>query len=80
MSDIKRTVVTPEESIEQMDREGFTSVCCYGAITPEKNEIGGIFKNVRNVRVKRGLFVYDAECVERIFVEHQAVDHDLRNA
>lgn len=66
---IKITNITPEEVPEHRAREGFHSVCCYGSIFPEKGEIGGIFKNVRNTRVEHGLFVHDAECVERIFVE-----------
>jgi len=67
---MKLTTITPEESIEQRDREGFMSVCCYGSMRPGDGEIGGIFKNVRNSRVEHGLFIHDADCVERIFVTH----------
>lgn len=66
--DMKRTTVTPDEQFEQQERKGFLPVCCYGSIKPEQYEIGGIFKNVRNYRIESGLYVYDAECVERIFI------------
>jgi hypothetical protein len=69
---MKRTTITPEQEPEHRNRKGFHSVCCYGAITPEKGEIGGIFKNVRNTRIEHGLFVHDAQCVERIFVTPNA--------
>lgn len=67
-----RRVITPEQSAAHRDRKGFWPVCCYGAIVPEENEIGGIFRHVRNTRVEYGLFVHDAECVERIFLDSRA--------
>ena len=64
----KRTFVAAEDSIEQYERPGFSPVCQYGSIKPEPNEIGGIFVRVRNTRLENGLWVHDAECVERVFL------------
>ena len=64
----KRTLIDADESPEQRDREGFVSACQYGSMRPELNEIGGIFVRVRNTRLEHGMWVHDAECVERVFV------------
>ena len=64
----KQTIIDSEFSPEQYERPGWVSVCEYGSIRPEPNEIGGIFLRVRNMRVEHGVLVYDAECVERVFV------------
>ena len=65
---LKRTFVDADESLEQRDRKGFVPVCQYGSIRPESNEIGGIFVCVRNTRLEFGMWVHDAEYVERVFV------------
>ena len=64
----KRTLVDAMDAPEQYGRSGFAAVCQYGSIEPEPNEIGGIFVRVRNARLERGLWVHDADCVERVFV------------
>lgn len=65
----KETFVGESDVPKQRDRPGFVSVCQYGSIQSKPNEIGGIFVGCRNVRFEHGLFVYDAECVERVFVK-----------
>ena len=65
----KRKTVTPEQSCDLRDRPGFVAVECYGSITPERNEVGGIFNDMSDPRIERGLWVQDAVCVERFFLE-----------
>ena len=43
---VKRTYVSPDESIEQRERPGFVPVECYGDIAPEGNELGAIAKKL----------------------------------
>ena len=64
----KRTYVSPDESCDQQDRPGFISVCGYGSIAAEKNEIGGIFEGASNWRMEHGLWVFSTKCLERIFI------------
>lgn len=71
-TNVKRTYVSPDKSIEQRERAGFVSVECYGDIVPERNELGAIAKNPRNYRVKHGIWLNDAEFVERIFLVEPA--------
>lgn len=65
---MKLTFVDACESPEQHDRKDFFPACRYGRIEPDENEIGGIFVNVRNARLERGMWAHDAECIERIFL------------
>lgn len=45
---VKVTWIHPHEELEHRERSGFRSVCAYGTISPERNEVGCI------ARVKRG--------------------------
>lgn len=51
MRPITKTVIRPEQARAHRERQGFQPVCCYGDLTPEEGEIGGIFKSVRNTRL-----------------------------
>ena len=64
----KRTILDAEDVPDQYERRGFVHACEYGTIKPEPNEFGGIFVRVRNARLAHGIWVQDAECVERLFV------------
>lgn len=68
-----RTYVTPDESVDVRERPGFVPVDGYGgSMRPEVNEVGGIFKNVRNHRIEHGMWVSDATVVERFFLKATA--------
>jgi len=68
---VKISKISPNEASSQKERKGFISVCCYGDMKPEENEIGGIFKEDKesNPRLENGVWVTRYECVERIFVK-----------
>ena len=66
---MKVTIIAADEVDSQRDRDGFVPVCCYGIrLCVEPGEIGGIFQSPRNHRLAYGVWVSDAECVERIVV------------
>lgn len=62
------TFIGPKQVEHHQNRHGFEPICRYGSIEPVAGEIGGIYKGARNTRMEMGLFVYEAECVERIIV------------
>lgn len=66
---IRKTYCTPEESLRHIERVGFRPVCQYASMHAEYNEIGGIFTPSRNPRLEHGIWVYDANCVERIYLK-----------
>jgi hypothetical protein len=68
-SEVPRSYVDPDGELAARDRPGFVPACCYHSMSPEKTELGGIFKPASNWRVDRGMVVSSAECVERIFVK-----------
>ena len=64
-----RSYVDANGEIAARARPGFVPACCYYSVSPEKTELGGIFKPAHNWRVERGMVVSSAECVERIFLK-----------
>lgn len=72
MSEPIRTYVDAGEGgAAAMDRDGFVSVCRYGSMVPEPNEIGAIVRAAGDGHFEQGLFVQPVECIERIFIRQQ---------
>ena len=71
MADIKRTTVTPDESVDLRDRPGFMPCERYGSMTVEPNEVGCIASLVPGTGrwdAAAGVWVQDCVVSERFFL------------